>query len=303
MDGGIPPRELRRNHSLLGSIDSFHNNRSSPIVYPISAFRNELFRPFRAGRTLAVSRIRRHRFGGLRRFQHLAIELGGLFEHASDAVFLPDVLTSLFSQFASAGRVFEQLDHVLRETLDIAGRNDQAVDLIVNDAEHSAGLGGDHRTSESHGFQHDRTESLLQRGEAEDVHSLQDRKDVVPKAEEDYVIGGAKGSRATSRFFREANNVFGVWSFDENEPRISAGKKRGDKTIWLKKYKTIEDSIRDNYRVLARGSAYAKFRKMRLKTDNPFELVKTLDKYSEIGDKYGEELASVIRYNQFNKYD
>jgi Bax protein len=39
---------------------------------------------------------------------------------------------------------------------------------------------------------------------------------------------------ATSRFFREGYNIFGVWSFDENEPRIAAGEKRGDKTIWVK---------------------------------------------------------------------
>lgn len=108
---------------------------------------------------------------------------------------------------------------------------------------------------------------------------------------------------ATSRFFREAKNVFGVWSFDSNEPRIAAGEKRGDKTIWLKKYGSIEDSIRDNYRVLALGSAYVEFRKQRVISSDPFELVKYLDKYSELGDKYGEELAAVIRYNKFNKLD
>jgi len=108
---------------------------------------------------------------------------------------------------------------------------------------------------------------------------------------------------ATSRFFVEAKNIFGVWSFNKNEPRIAAGEKRGNKTIWLKKYKTIEDAIRDNYRVLARGAAFSKFRQLRLASDNPFELVKGLNKYSELGSKYGKELAAVIRYNKFNKFD
>ncbi len=108
---------------------------------------------------------------------------------------------------------------------------------------------------------------------------------------------------ATSRFFREAKNIFGIWSFDKNEPRIAAGEKRGKKTIWLKKYKTIEDSIRDNYRVLARGDAFKHFRDMRLKTSDPFTLVTGLDKYSELGAKYGKELAAVIRYNKFTEYD
>lgn len=108
---------------------------------------------------------------------------------------------------------------------------------------------------------------------------------------------------ATSRFFVQAKNIFGVWSFNKNEPRIAAGEKRGNKTIWLKKYKTIEDAIRDNYRVLARGAAFEKFRSLRVSSSNPFELVKGLDKYSELGAKYGKELAAVIRYNKFNEFD
>ena len=108
---------------------------------------------------------------------------------------------------------------------------------------------------------------------------------------------------ATSRFFVQAKNIFGVWSFNKNEPRIAAGEKRGNKTIWLKKYATIEAAVRDNYRVLARGSAFQAFRALRIKSSNPFELVKKLDKYPEIGAKYGKELASVIRYNKFDQFD
>lgn len=108
---------------------------------------------------------------------------------------------------------------------------------------------------------------------------------------------------ATSRFFREAKNVFGVWSFDKNEPRIAAGEQRGDKTIWIKKYASIEDSVRDNYRVLARSSAFVGFRELRMTSEDPFELVKQLDRYSELGAKYGEELSSVIRFNKFTQLD
>jgi len=112
-----------------------------------------------------------------------------------------------------------------------------------------------------------------------------------------------ESSWATSRFFRQANNIFGVWSFNKNEPRIAASKTRGTKIIWLKKYNTIEDSIRDYYRVLARGRAFKEFRKLKMKTDNPFKLVKKLDRYSELGAKYGKELSLVISYNKFYLYD
>lgn len=108
---------------------------------------------------------------------------------------------------------------------------------------------------------------------------------------------------ATSRFFREANNVFGVWSFNKNEPRIAAGKQRGDKTIWLKKYPSVEASIRDYYLTLARGGPFKDFRARKMQTDDPFELVKQLHNYSEKGDEYGKELASIIRFNNLTQYD
>jgi Bax protein len=107
----------------------------------------------------------------------------------------------------------------------------------------------------------------------------------------------------TSRFFVEANNVFGVWSFDPDEPRIAAGEKRGDKTVYVKRYKTLQASIRDYYRTLARGAKFAEFRALRLTTDDPFKLVTKLDSYSEKGALYGEELTAIIRRNEFQQYD
>jgi Bax protein len=108
---------------------------------------------------------------------------------------------------------------------------------------------------------------------------------------------------ATSRFFREAKNIFGVWSYNKNEPRIAAGETRGTKTIWLRKYDNIEDSIRSYYKTLARSRSYREFRKLKMKTNDPYKLVKKLDHYSEMGALYGEELTKVIKYNKFYLYD
>jgi Bax protein len=112
-----------------------------------------------------------------------------------------------------------------------------------------------------------------------------------------------ESSWATSRFFRKANNVFGIWSFNEDEPRLAAGEKRGEETIWVKKYPSIEASVKDYYRTLARGAAYSEFRRLKLKTDDPHQLVKKLDRYSEKGAAYGEELSSIIKFNNFEKFD
>ncbi|TWX71616.1 glucosaminidase domain-containing protein [Colwellia sp. C1TZA3] len=112
-----------------------------------------------------------------------------------------------------------------------------------------------------------------------------------------------ESSWATSRFFREAYNIFGVWSFDEDEPRIAALQKRGDKTIWVKEYSSIKASVSDYYRTIARGRAFKEFRKLKMKTDDPFALVKKLDRYSEKGAEYGHELTSIIKFNKFHQLD
>ena len=108
---------------------------------------------------------------------------------------------------------------------------------------------------------------------------------------------------ATSRFTRVATNLFGVWSFNKNEPRVAAGEQRGSKTIYVKKYSSVEASIRDYYRVLATGRVFAAFRDVKMKSNDPYKLVKKLDKYSEKGAEYGKELASMIKYNRFNKFN
>ncbi|MDA3908344.1 MAG: glucosaminidase domain-containing protein [Sulfurimonas sp.] len=108
---------------------------------------------------------------------------------------------------------------------------------------------------------------------------------------------------ATSRFFKKGTNIFGVWSFNKKEPRIAAGEKRGKKTIWLKKYASIEDSVRDYYKNLGRSPYFKEFRKLRMKTNDPYKLVKKLDRYSEMGAKYGKKLTSMIKYNKFYLYD
>ena len=108
---------------------------------------------------------------------------------------------------------------------------------------------------------------------------------------------------ATSRFTRVATNLFGVWSFNKNEPRVAAGEKRGKKTIYVKKYSSVEASIRDYYRVLATGRVFGEFRKEKMKSNDPYKLVKKLDKYSEKGAEYGKELTSMIKYNRFYEFD
>jgi Bax protein len=106
-----------------------------------------------------------------------------------------------------------------------------------------------------------------------------------------------------SRIFYEANNLFGIWSYNKNEPRIATNINRGDKTIFLRKYTDISESIADYFTTIGRTNAYQQFREERLNTDDPFELTPFLDHYSERRQAYVDQLNEIIRYNDLTKYD
>ena len=107
----------------------------------------------------------------------------------------------------------------------------------------------------------------------------------------------------TSKFFKKANNVFGIWSFNVNDKRIPASEKRGKKTIYLKKYSSLEESIRDYLLTLSTKDAYKEFREKRLETQDPFELIKYLGNYSELRDEYIKNLKNTIKKNKLLDYD
>lgn len=117
--------------------------------------------------------------------------------------------------------------------------------------------------------------------------------------------GAMESAWGTSRFYKEAYNIFGVWSLRKNEKRIAAGSQRGSTTIWLRKYDSVKESIADYYLTMARSKAFRAFKKLNYEVENqnPYLLVTKLDKYSEKGAVYGQELASMIRYNRFTNYD
>ena len=107
----------------------------------------------------------------------------------------------------------------------------------------------------------------------------------------------------TSRFFKEANNIFGVWSYGNTTKRIAALQKRNGKTIWLRKYDSLEDSVADYYVNISKGNAYKKFRELNTKGSDIYELVKELKMYSEKREIYSKELSQIIKYNKFTQYD
>ncbi len=107
----------------------------------------------------------------------------------------------------------------------------------------------------------------------------------------------------TSRFFLEANNPFGLWSFDPKQERIEASSTRDGTKVYLRKFDNLEEAIDAYYTTLSTGELFKGFRTERLKTDDPFVLVNYLIDYSERREAYVEEVTSVIKYNDLVKYD
>ncbi len=106
-----------------------------------------------------------------------------------------------------------------------------------------------------------------------------------------------------SRFCKEANNVFGIWSYNEDEPRIQAQFSRGDQPIYLRKYDDLSRSIEDYFKVISKARAYDSFREKMKLTDDPYELSEHLVYYSEKRWEYVRQLKTIIRRNNFQEYD
>ena len=106
----------------------------------------------------------------------------------------------------------------------------------------------------------------------------------------------------TSRFYKEANNVFGVWSYSENEPRIKAMEDREGKSVYVRKYDALPESIISYFKTIARGP-YSEFRAAREKISEVSVLISYLEVYSELRDEYVKRLDQLIQYNKFEKYD
>ncbi len=102
----------------------------------------------------------------------------------------------------------------------------------------------------------------------------------------------------SSRFFSEANNVFGRWLFGRGR-----GVKARNSHVVLKKFPTILDSVRDYFYNLNAGWAYEGFRMARRRTKSSLLLVEYLEKYSILGKEYISRVKSIIEKNKLDTYD
>jgi len=110
--------------------------------------------------------------------------------------------------------------------------------------------------------------------------------------------GAVESGWGTSRFFTEANNIFGIYSF-------KGGKclKARESKACLKVYDNLLDSVRDYIYNLNVGWAYRKFRELRSKGADVYTLADSLNLYSTKREEYGEIVKKVIAFNNLQRFD
>ncbi len=112
----------------------------------------------------------------------------------------------------------------------------------------------------------------------------------------------------TSRFSRQANNLFGQWCFTKGCGIVPARRSKG-MTHEIQKFDSVRDAIEAYVNNLNTHRAYSTLREKRYtllkggKSPSGSDLAVTLTEYSERGAIYGQEVASLIRYNKLEEYD
>jgi len=109
-----------------------------------------------------------------------------------------------------------------------------------------------------------------------------------------------------SRFAVNGNNLFGVWTWDESRGMTPKRRKKGKKHL-VRSYADLQTSVRAYMHTLNTGHAYRQFRKKRRQMrarSRPLDgtvLAGLLDRYSERGMAYVDEIRDMIRSNNLER--
>ncbi|WP_193222156.1 glucosaminidase domain-containing protein [Alkalilimnicola sp. S0819] len=110
----------------------------------------------------------------------------------------------------------------------------------------------------------------------------------------------------TSRFAREANNLFGEWTWDQSQGLVPRQRAAG-KTHLVRVFPDLRASVRGYMHNLNSGGAYRELRalraQMRARGEEPDALVlaRGLLRYSERGEAYVAEIQAMIRGNRLHR--
>jgi Bax protein len=112
----------------------------------------------------------------------------------------------------------------------------------------------------------------------------------------------------TSRFARQANNLFGIWTWDEGAGVVPEKRRAGARHL-VRGYEDLRASVRGYMRNINVGHAYVDLRKLRAQLRaaglplDALHLASGLGRYSERGDAYIAEIRGMIAANDLAKLE
>lgn len=136
---------------------------------------------------------------------------------------------------------------------------------------------------------------------------LLNRVDIIPTS---LTLAQAANESAwgKSRFASEANNLFGIWTYDESKGLLPQNRDT-EKTHLVRKFNNYGESINYYMHLLNTHPAYKKLREIRQQmrksgqTVEGHALANGLEKYSAKGEKYIDLIQILIRQNQWALHD
>ncbi len=109
----------------------------------------------------------------------------------------------------------------------------------------------------------------------------------------------------TSRFSREANNLFGEWTYKAEEGLLPRRRAKGARH-YVRRFADLYGSVRSYMNTINRGQVYAPLRKLRARMRregrdlDSLLLANGLKRYSERGKAYVAAIQSLIRSNRLD---
>jgi len=136
---------------------------------------------------------------------------------------------------------------------------------------------------------------------------LLDKVDLVPVS---LALAQAANESAwgRSRFAREGNNLFGIWTFDEDQGIVPRNRQPGKKHL-VRRFDSIADSVRYYMFTLNSHPAYAELRAIRAErrdSGQPLDghsLADGLTRYSAKGEEYVRLIQAMIRRFDLAAFD
>lgn len=132
------------------------------------------------------------------------------------------------------------------------------------------------------------------------------RVDIVPPG---LVLAQAANESAwgTSRFALEANNLFGMWTWDKSKG-LKPKDRVEDASHYVRIFADLRSAVRNYLHTLNTGSAYSDLRDIRAaarqqgKAPSALALAAGLERYSQRGEEYVSEIRAMIRYNDLEQW-